>query len=393
MQTIRSWYKNKKVTVPLVALSAIVLCGSTAWALASYASHETEGGTRTGNVAQIGDTSGSASAAVKFGTSPTALCPQAKRVITATDVTNRTNSGYPAGTQVFVPDGPDPWGGCFPGPETTGIPDGTILTSYSGPCNITTPNTTITAKNVTCDLTINAANVTIENSKVTASNIEVVSGSLMFRDNEVDFGNNINGEGLRGENFTVLRSNMYGGKRQVWCIDTCTLQDSYLHDQLSDPTGVTHESAARVQENTTYRHNTLNCNAPNFPPDAGCSANQTGYPDFAPIHDNTLERNFYMATTGGYCSYGGATGGKPYSSNPLNATNVRSIENVFQRGTTPNDRTSIALTDKRRYTCGYYGVTVDYNSSKAGFVFTGNMWDDGLLFADDATYPYGGFYS
>lgn len=94
---------------------------------------------------------------------------------------------------------------------------------------------------------------------------------------------------------------------------------------------------------------------------------------------------------GGYCSYGGATAGKPYSNDQQNATNIRSTNNVFQRGTKPNDRTGLALTNRNRYTCGYYGATTNFNSAKTGFVFSGNMWDDGLLFANDSAYPYGSF--
>jgi hypothetical protein len=33
-----------------------------------------------------------------------------------------------------TPDGPDPAGGCFPGPSNTGVPAGTTLTNYTGPC-------------------------------------------------------------------------------------------------------------------------------------------------------------------------------------------------------------------------------------------------------------------
>jgi hypothetical protein len=226
--------------------------------------------------------------------------------------------------------------------------------------------------------------------KITGGNIFVQSGSFTLRDSEVDFGNNIDDEGIKGSNYTVQRSNLYGGPRQVWCVNTCVIEDSYLHDQLMDPTGQAHESAARVEQNTTLRHNTLWCNAIPVPPGAGCSANQTGYADFAPIHSNTMERNLYMATTGRYCSYGGNTNAT-YSGNALNGTNIHSIDNVFQRGTAPNDR-NYPLSDKRRYTCGYYGVTTGYNSTRAGFQFTGNRWDDGLLFVNDTTYPYGGFY-
>lgn len=375
-----------------ISIAFSLLLATAAYAATnSFLSSEAEAGTRTSNASLVSDTSASGSSAVKFSTGSTGgACPAAKRTITASDVTNRTNSGYSAGTQVYVPGSPDPWGGCFPNEGNTGIPAGTTLTNYTGPCTITT-NTTIDSKNITCNLNINSGDVTIKNSKITADNIWIYGGTLMFTDNEVNFGNNVNGEGLKGNNFTVLRSNLYGGKRQVWCNDTCTLKDSYLHDQLSDPTGVTHESAVRVEQNTTLEHNTLLCNAPNFPPDAGCSANQTGYPDFAPIHHNTMRRNLYMATTGGYCSYGGWGNGKPYNNDPANATYVQLIDNVFQRGTSANDKTTIPLTDKRRYTCGFYGVTSSFKSGRTGFVFTGNMWDDGLLFADDTTYPYGGF--
>jgi len=377
-------------TILSVTLS-LALAGVVYAATNTFTSLEVESGTRTGNVALAVDATASADSIIKFGESTVASCPVAKRVITSTDVTNRTNSGYPAGTEVYVPGSLDPWGGCFPNAANTGIPAGTTLTNYTGPCTITA-NTTIDSKNITCSLYINSGTVTIKNSKITAGNIWINGGSLMFTDNEVNFGNNPDDEGLKGNNFTVLRSNLYGGKRQVWCNNTCLIEDSYLHDQLMDPGGETHESAARVEQNTTLRHNTLWCNATPVPPNAGCSANQTGYPDFAPVHSNTMERNLYMATTGGFCSYGGATNGKPYTNDPLNATNIKSIDNVFQRGTSPNDRDTIPLSDKRRYTCGYYGVTRDYNSGKTGFVFTGNRWDDGLLFVNDATYPYGGFY-
>ncbi len=354
---------------------------------------EAEAGTFNGNVNTVIDASASGGQSVQFmPASASGSCPQSRRIVSNADVSASLNSGYPAGTQVYVPGGPDPWGGCFPNAGNTGIPTGTNLTNYTGSCNITTANTVIDAKSINCDLSIQANNVTIKNSKITASNIGVNGGSLLLIDSEVDFGNNINGEGLKGTNFIVRRANMYGGKRQVWC-DNCTVEDSYLHDQLSDPTGVTHESSLRVESFAVMRHNTLWCNAPDFPPDAGCSANQTGYPDFSPIHDNTFDKNLYMATTGGTCSYGGDNPGKPYNNNPLNATNIRSTNNIFQRGTRMNDRNSIPASDKRRYTCGGYGVVDSYNSAKAGFVFKGNMWDDGLLFKDDTTYPYGTWLS
>lgn len=383
--------RRTHLAVLVAGLAVSVLAVSVVYAATnSYVSTEAEAATRSGGAATLADASASGGSAVQFGTGSGGACPTTKRTITATDVSQVKNSGYPAGTQVYIPGSPDPWGGCFPSAANTGIPAGTTLTNYTGPCTITTPNTTITARTINCSLSIRAANVVIEHSKITGGNIAIDSAGSGFilRDSEVDFGDNSDDEGLKGSNWTVQRANLYGGKRQIWCLNTCLLEDSYLHDQLMDPTGQTHESAARVEQNTTLRHNTLWCNAVEVPPNAGCSANQTGYPDFAPIHGNTMERNLYMATTGGTCSYGGSTNGKPYTNHAQNGHNIRLLHNVFQRGTSPNDR-NYALTDKRRYTCGTYGVLRDFDNTKPGFQATGNMWDDGQLFANDSTYPYG----
>lgn len=391
--TKRLAWLPKRAVLPLAAIVVLgVAVTAVAFSYGAMVSIQPETGSLSGNATVVTDANASGGQAMKFGASGGPSCSVTKRTVTASDVTNLKNSGYPEGTQLYVPDGPDPWGGCFPGPSNTGIPSGTTLTAYTGPCTITTPNTAISAKSINCDLSIQASNVTISNSKISTGNISVDSGSLTLKDSEVDFGNNPEDNALVGSNYTVLRANMYGGKRQVWCNNNCTIQDSYLHDQLKDPGGTTHESAARVEQNTTLRHNSLLCNAPNYPPDAGCSANQTGYPDFAAVHDNTMDKNFYLATTGGFCAYGGNSSGKKFSNDPSNGTNVHFTNNVMQRGISPNDRTSIPLSDERRYTCGSYGVTTDFKSTKAGFIFTGNMWDDGLLFANDTTYPYEGFY-
>jgi hypothetical protein len=61
-------------------------------------------------------------------------------------------------------------------------------------------------------------------------------------------------------------------------------------------------------DGSTIRHNSLVCDAPDVPPDAGCSADLTGYGDFAPIRNNTIDKNFFLATTGGTCAYGGPSG-------------------------------------------------------------------------------------
>lgn len=378
-------------------LLAIVLAGfvtvGASLIVNTFTSSETEGGTKSGAFTQVADVTASGGSAIKFGSAGVGACPVAKRVVTAAEVTARTNSGYPAGTQLYVPDGPDPWGGCFPGPASTGIPAGITLTNYTGTCTITTANFVFDAKTISnCGtLVIRANNVTIKNSKFNGSNIDVQTGSLTLMDSEADFGPDPNGQAVTGGNITATRLDFYGGHRQMWC-DHCTVTDSYFHGQniSQDPTA--HASAIRTENNTTYRHNTIACDIPSTPQGGGCSAPQTGYPDFGPIHSNTVDRNLIVAAQdAGVCAYGGWNSGKPYNNDPLNATNIRFTDNVMQRGIVPN-ASSKALTDKDRYTCGFYGPVLSFNSSRSGFVFTGNMWDDGQLWANNTTSTFYPFY-
>ena len=75
-----------------------------------------------------------------------------------------------------------------------------------------------------------------------------------------------------------------------------------------------HASSVREEQGLTLRHNSLHCSytGPFVNGEIGCSADLTGYPDFAPIKNNTVDANLFMASPGsGFCSYGGATAGSP----------------------------------------------------------------------------------
>src|SRR6478752_4891037 len=130
--------------------------------------------------------------------------------------------------------GADPWGGCFPGPDNTGIPAGTALTPYAGPCDITTANTVIDANTVNCDLTIEASGVRITRSKINGI-VSVDSNStgysMTISDSEVDAGN-VFRSGIGDINFTATRVEVIGGNRSIMCFKDCTVQDSYVHGQL-----------------------------------------------------------------------------------------------------------------------------------------------------------------
>jgi hypothetical protein len=276
-----------------------------------------------------------------------------------------------------IPDGPDPWGGCFPGPSSTGVPVGTTLTPYTGSCNVTTSNVVIDAKTINCDpLTIAASNVQITRSRVNGEvSIDSYPNSYSFAisDSEVianstSTGANDGATGIGKSNFTAIRDNVHGGIRAVWCEFNCTVKDSWLHGQLTDQSGAAHESGVRMGENSTITHNSIICEAPDVPPDAGCSADLTGYGDFEVIEDNTISSNLFEATPGGTCAYGGSTPNKPYSSG---VNHIVFQSNIFQH------RNSVENSGH----CGYWFAISDFDSNAPGNQWINNRWDDGKVVA------------
>ena len=267
-----------------------------------------------------------------------------------------------------TPGGADRFGGCWPGPNNTGVPAGTTLTAYTGPCTITVANTELDAKTITCDLVIRAANVKITRSRIIGSvgTDENSTGfSFSISDSEVQIGNR-EGTGIGAVNFTATRVHVTGGNRSMHCWKDCTITDSYVHGQFRDPTGTFHESGVRMGQGLTLRHNTIICDAPDVPPDGGCSADLTGYGDVGPVQNNTIERNFFGATTGGYCTYGGSSKGKPFSDQ---TNNIVFRSNTWQRGT--------KASDKGTFICGYYGSNTSFDPARPGNVWMDNVFDDG----------------
>jgi hypothetical protein len=250
----------------------------------------------------------------------------------------------------------------FPADANTGVPDGTALTPYPGPCTITTPGTVIDSRTVDCDLVVRAAGVTIRNS--------LINGSVANDENARGFGFTITDStvrvgargatGIASSDFTATRVEVTGGNRSINCWRDCTVQDSYVHGQFTDRTGVFHESGIRMGSGSTIVHNTIVCDAPDVPPDAGCSAGLTGYGDFGAVTQNLIQGNLFKAGTGGACAYGGSSGGKPFSGG---ASSVRFIDNVFERGSTGS--------------CGVWTPIMDFSASAPGNVWRGNVWDDG----------------
>jgi hypothetical protein len=187
--------------------------------------------------------------------------------------------------------------------------------------------------------------------------------------------------GIGYRNFTVVRTEVLNSNRAAYCESTCLIQDNYFHgtNLWPDYSNHAHASSVRNEQNNTLRHNSLACDyqGPNYEDkspagDLGCSADMSGYPDFAPIKNDTIDRNLFIANPGadafhggaGFCVYGGSTSGKSFSGDPTNGTNIKFTDNVFQRGSNGK--------------CGSFGHVTDFNPLGTGNVWTGNKFDDGV---------------
>jgi len=248
--------------------------------------------------------------------------------------------------------------------ETAGLPPGTVLSDYTGPCRITIPDTVIDAKQVGCGpLQIEASGVVIERSLITGGIYADAggAGSFTITDSTVDMGPG-DGTGIGDARFVATRVEVTGGNRSVNCFLNCTIAESYVHGQFRDGTGQFHESGIRMGAHAVIRGNIIACDAPDVAPDAGCSAALTGYGDFAVVQDNVIDGNLFIGGSGGYCAYGGSTAGKPFSG----ATrDIRFTNNVWQRGASGK--------------CGFWGPITSFDSDAPGNVWSNNRWEDGTL--------------
>ena len=314
---------------------------------------------------------------------------------TATPTSTPTGTSGCASTSSNVPDGSDGRGSCFPGLANTGPnAPATSMATYTGSCTITTANVVIDSKVVNCR-TINVASggagFVLKNSYLNGGIVQSGgAASFTVQDSFIDSGvmypacsngscpagkyacgdtgNATSDCGVTGSNFTILRTEIINSNRAAYCESSCLIQDSYFHgtNLWPDASNEAHASSVREEQGLTLRHNSLHCSytGPFVNGEIGCSADLTGYPDFAPIRDNTVDGNLFVASPGSsFCSYGGATGGKPFSGDATNATNQKFINNVFQRG--GNSK------------CGTYGPVTNFNISRAGNVWSNNVWDNG----------------
>ena len=270
-----------------------------------------------------------------------------------------------------------PW----PDASTTGVPSGTFLTDYAGSCTVTTGNTVIDAKRVSCPdgLTIRAANVSITKSSIKGpvrldpdSPGYDESWALTITDTEIDAGQAQLAAICCG-NLIITRANLHGGVTGAQCEELskyCLVRDSYLHSQyrpenkpwhlggfLSDGTA---GAACARRWCIELVHNTVHCDAKVNRTGNGCTGDINLIPNFAKIQKVLVRNNLLKASADlAFCTFGGEKRTSPFDG----ASEVVYQDNVFERGSANK--------------CGAFGPATDFDTSGAGNVWAGNEFDDG----------------
>ncbi len=250
--------------------------------------------------------------------------------------------------------------GRWPGPDTTGIPAGTVLTPVYEDLVITTPGAVVEDLDlIGACLSIRADDVTVRRVRVTDGpncgaqhQIDVGWGrsGILLEDVEVDgMGVSGTGAGIGDEGFTCRRCEIRGVGQGIH-INSGVIEDSWIHSITE--IGDSHNEAIITNGDArgiVIRNNRLTN-------ENGQTAVISLFGDFGPIDDVLIEGN--LLNGGGYVIYGGDGDTiKPYS-----ATNVRIVDNVFGRDVFPGG--------------GWWGHLAYFDASATGNVFRGNTWAD-----------------
>lgn len=261
---------------------------------------------------------------------------------------------------------PTPPTGKFPDASNTGVPAGTTLTRYPGPCEIRSSVTISGVDASSCSaILVRARGVVIRNSLL--PRIDATEGgsySVDVADSTVKAGSWSDGA-VWGYNITATRLDITGAQHSFHCADNCTVTASWLHDQYNPDGGSYHNNAFITNggTNMVVRGNTLHCTAILNSTDGGCTANVSLFGDFEPVTRVIVDGNLLKANASSisYCAYGGYQPTKAYKI----STYIVFTNNVFERGTNRK--------------CGVYGPVTSFQTSATGNVWSNNKWDDGTL--------------
>lgn len=260
-------------------------------------------------------------------------------------------------------DDPDPSPGpparTYPTEQTTGIPDGTELTAYTGPCTIIESGAVLERVIIDCDrLVIQAADVIIRSSRLPSVDVDSEAWSVTIEDSEIDGGSG-SAPAIGYSNLIIRRSEVRGGQHSVLCGDNCVVEDSLLHDQFLPEDEDWHNNGFLSNGGSRVRltGNTITCSPPDNAVGGGCSGALSLFGDFAPVTEIMIKDNLFPATPGAYCVRLGYDPDKKFGAQ---ARGVVVTGNVFDRGPT-----------------GVCGGAGPVTSTPPGSVLTGNTWTDG----------------
>jgi hypothetical protein len=253
--------------------------------------------------------------------------------------------------------GPDPWGGCWPGPNNTGVPAGTTLTAYTGPTTITVDGSVIDSKLVTGCIVIEANNVTIKNSRLQSNgcyfNILDNNGNtgLKLTDVEIDGQTNTTSDSsIGGDNYTCLRCNIHGTTDGAKAGDNVVFRDSYIHDLAITSTSHNDSIQSLGTNSLQIIHNTL------ISKSGSNSAIILSTGSASRMRNVLMQRN--LAGGGGYTIYGGYGAGTDDLSR---VSNVSITENRISTAVYPRG--------------GAFGAVTSVDPPAVSH--SGNVWADG----------------
>jgi hypothetical protein len=256
-----------------------------------------------------------------------------------------------------TPDGADPHGGCWPGPDNTGVPAGVTLTRYTGSCSLEhATNRVIRDKIINCWLLIYSPHVTIKDSVINGG-VGTNSGnaSVTVEDSEINGGSSDN-QDVGWDNITVIGSNLYGNQHSVQCENNCLVEDSWLHNQYNrGSSGHQNGFLSTGGRGVVLRHNSVGCTG-------GCTAD-ISFLNSSTDASITVQDNLLLASPdAAFCAYPGPNA-QP-SRAPVN--DVVWSDNVFQHGANGK--------------CATYGPVYGwYPSVGYGNVWSGNTWNGGRV--------------
>jgi hypothetical protein len=291
--------------------------------------------------------------------------PTAPPSSTADVPTTSSLSSSAVSTSPVAPSSPAAPSSGFPGAANTGVPEGTTLSGYTGPCTITVANTVIDRKAVGCDVVIKAAGVKITNSSINGRLVSNSGGSVSVTDSLINGGAQETFPSVSYENLSLLRVEVIGGQHSVQCSANCTVQDSWLHGQYIGAGSPGHVNAFISNGGSNFKliHNTLHCTVQPTSVQGGCTADASLFGDFGPIANAVFDRNLFKAnsTGAGYCLQAGYNPSKAYP----NPTGVVVTNNVFERG--GNNK------------CGIYGPVTAFLKTAPGAGWSNNTFADGAV--------------